>query len=81
MKEEYVVALRKDLEALRFPHEKSLLGEEKEYKIEPFEIAALCNLNLQEPLQIRALIPSLGRLDEEQLNNILDSIAKSAARR
>jgi hypothetical protein len=81
MKEEYVVALRKDLEALRFPHEKSLLGEEEEYKIEPFEIAALCNLNLQEPLQIRALIPSLGRLDEEQLNNILDSIAKSAARR
>ena len=81
MKEEYVAALRKDLEALRFPHEKSLLGEEEEYEIEPFEIAALCNLDLQEPNQIKALIPSLGRLDDEQLNNILESIENSAARR
>ena len=81
MKEEEVAALRRELEALRFPHEKSIMGNEEEYKIEPFEIAALCNLDLQEPHQIKALIPSLGRLDDEQLNNILESIANSAARR
>ena len=73
---EYVVALRKDLEALRFTGD-----EEVEHKIEPFEIAALCNLNLQEPNQIKELIPSLRRLDDEQLNTILDAIGKSAARR
>jgi predicted esterase YcpF (UPF0227 family) len=77
----YVEALRKDLEAMRFSHEKSNSGEEEEYKMEPFEIAALCNLDLQEPNQVKVLIPSLNRLDDEQLTNILDSISKSAARR
>ena len=79
-KPEYVAALRKDLEALRFSAEEAN-GEEVEHHMEPFEIAALCNLDLQEPNQIKELIPSLRRLDDEQLNNILETIAKSAARR
>ena len=81
-RKEEVRALKQKLqekEFVRFAEEDH--AELDPARLEPFEIAALCDLNLGEIEEVKELIPSIGkRFDDSDIETMLDMIQGSAAR-
>ena len=55
-------------------------GKESELGLEEFEIAIISNLNPEEVEEATALIPSLARFTESEIEEMLAIVARTSAR-